>query len=81
MPSAMQATRAFDVEGIQNEKPVKSMKRAMSGKVLRRRLRRPKVSIVYIAGMAKMKFITPKPRDAASADWSEKPEVEKTLLE
>ena len=40
-------------EGIQKEKPVKSRKSDINGKVVRRRLRRPKVSIVYTAGMAK----------------------------
>ena len=80
MPKAIHATRA-SFAGTQNEKPVKSRKSAMSGKVLRSRLRRPKVSIVYIAGMAKRKFMTPKPREAARADWSEKPEEEKMLLE
>ncbi|KAL1606709.1 hypothetical protein SLS60_004116 [Paraconiothyrium brasiliense] len=79
--SAIQITRASVVDGIQKEKPVKSKKKAMSGKVLKRRLRRPKVSIVYKAGIAKRKLMTPNPREAASADWSEKPEFEKMLLE
>jgi hypothetical protein len=46
MPKAMQAMWAVLSAGIQKEKPVKNMKSAMSGKVVRRRLRRPKVSIV-----------------------------------
>jgi len=46
MPTAMQAMWAGESEGIQKEKPVKNRNRDMSGKVVRRRLRRPKVSIV-----------------------------------
>lgn len=51
---------------------MKKRQRDMRGKVERRRLRRPKVSIVKKAGMAKRKFRAPKPRDAPRAESSER---------
>jgi hypothetical protein len=48
----------------------------MLGNVKRRRPRRPKVSIVHIAGNAKTKLTSPKPKDARSEvvksapDWA-----------
>lgn len=65
----MQAVRAvLFVSGIQKLKPVKNIARDINGKVVRRRLRRPKVSIVFMAGIANRKFITPQPREAPRAE-------------
>jgi len=52
---------------------VKRRKRAMSGKVVSSRLRRPKRSMVKTAGSAKSQFITPKPKEARRAEVSLKP--------
>jgi hypothetical protein len=77
----MQATRASVLGGIQKEKPVKRRERAIKGKVVRRRLRRPKVSIVWMAGRAKTKFMMPKPREAVREERGVKPEREKMAVE
>ena len=58
--------------GMKKEKPVKKRKIDISGKVVRSRFRRPKVSIVYTAGIANSQFIKPKPREAAKAEMGEK---------
>ena len=52
----------------QKEKPVQKRKRERKGKVKRRRLRRPKVSIVRKAGRAKRKFRMPVPMEARRAE-------------
>lgn len=66
-PSATQAMWAVLVSGIKNENPVKNRHKLIIGKVVRRRLRRPKVSMVYRAGMANKKLMTPQPIEAPSA--------------
>jgi|SRR5712664_3635584 hypothetical protein len=71
-PRATQAIRASEELGIQKLNPVKNKHRDMRGKVVRSRLRRPKVSMVYTAGMAKRKLITPQPREAPRALISER---------
>ena len=53
--------------------PAASNVQNMLGKVESRRPRRPKVSIVQIAGKAKRKFTNPKPNEAMSAVFSEAP--------
>ena len=53
----------------------------MSGKVVRRRLRLPKVSIVYTAGKAKSQLMRPKPKEARSAWMLSKPDWEKMVEE
>ena len=55
----------------QNEKPVQKRKIERKGKVKRRRLRRPKVSIVRKAGRAKIQFRMPVPMEARRAEDSE----------
>ena len=52
---------------IQKEKPVQKRKMERKGKVKRRRLRRPKVSIVRKAGRAKTQFRIPVPMEARRA--------------
>jgi hypothetical protein len=54
--------------------PVYNKERDMSGNVVRRRFRRPNVSIVYMAGIANKKLMIPKPRDAQRAETSLNPE-------
>lgn len=49
----------------------------MFGKVKRRRPRRPKVSMVQMAGQAKAKFTAPKPKLASRAVCKEAPVSEK----
>lgn len=53
-----------------------SRKSAMRGNVVSKRLRRPKVSIVYTAGIANKKLMMPKPRLARRAAISVNPELE-----
>jgi hypothetical protein len=53
----------------------------MFGKVKRRRARRPKVSIVQMAGKAKMKLIRPNPKEAKRAWKSLKPDFLKMVAE
>jgi hypothetical protein len=69
------------LSGIQKLNPVKNIQRDIRGKVVRRRLRRPKRSIVHMAGRAKRKLIMPKPREAARALISLKPESRKICEE
>ncbi len=44
------------------------MKIDISGKVVKRRFRLPKVSMVYMAGIANSQLMSPKPSDADRAD-------------
>ncbi len=53
---------------MRKQKPTKKRQMDIKGNVIRRRLRRPKVSIVYTAGRAKTQFMIPKPREADRAD-------------
>jgi hypothetical protein len=53
----------------------------MLGKVKRRRDRRPKVSMVTNAGIAKMKLTAPKPKEPKSAMKSEAPPSRKIVEE
>lgn len=69
------------VFSIQNENPVNRRKRAMNGKVVSKRLRRPKVSIVYTAGMANKKLMMPNPMLARRAAMWENPESTKITEE
>jgi hypothetical protein len=57
MPMAMHARRGFVVWlGIRKEKPVIRRVTVRRGRVIRRSVRRPRVSIVVIAGIEKTKF-------------------------
>lgn len=56
-------------------------KRDIRGKVVSKRLRRPKVSMVYTAGMANKKLMMPKPRLARRAEILENPEFTKITEE
>lgn len=58
-------TRAELDSSMKNIDPAQKSIRAIQGKVVRRRLRRPKVSIVQIAGKAKTVLTSPKPKDAS----------------
>lgn len=66
------AVRAWSFS-IQNEKPVQKRKMDISGNVVSSRLRRPKVSIVYTAGRAKIQFVIPQPNDTRRASRSPNP--------
>ncbi len=72
IPVATMAVRVC-VSSIQNEKPVQKRKMDISGNVVRRRLRRPKVSIVYTAGRAKIQFVIPQPSETSRASRRPKP--------
>lgn len=72
MPNAMQPVRGPSA-GIQKLKPVKRRNSDKKGYVVSRRLRRPKVSIVWIAGTAKTQLIRPKPSEALRAEIGENP--------
>lgn len=63
--------------GIKELRPATNMVTAIIGRVRRRRDRRPKVSIVQIAGKAPTKFMKPKTQEARRALKSLKPESEK----
>jgi hypothetical protein len=52
----------------------------MLGKVKSKRERRPKVSIVQMAGQAKTKLTRPKPKEAMRASFSVAPACLKTVL-
>lgn len=80
-PSATHAILAVDDSGIQKLKPVKKRQSDIRGKVVKRRFLRPKVSIVYMAGMAKRKLMMPNPRDADRALISERFACKKTSEE
>ena len=67
--------------GMRKHKPAASSVQAIFGKVKRSSDRRPKVSIVHIAGQAKMKLTRPKPKEAISASLSVAPASEKTVEE
>lgn len=77
----MHPRRAGLSSGMKNEKPVKNSIIAMSGKVTRSRLRRPKVSMVYMAGIANRKLIAPPPKEVRSAALREKPAFWKIAVE
>lgn len=53
----------------------------LTGKVVRRRFLLPKLSMVQNAGRAKRKLMTPKPREAHSADISLKLAARKISVE
>jgi hypothetical protein len=52
---------------MKKEKPVKRRNIHMNGNVVRSRLRRPNVSIVYTAGIAKSQLTIPVPRETRRA--------------
>jgi hypothetical protein len=66
IPVATQARRAISAV-IQKENPVNSKNIDISGNVVSRSLRRPKVSMVYIAGRAKTQLVIPQPSDVMRA--------------
>ena len=70
-----------DHDGTYNANPVTKRKIDMSGNVVRSNARRPNVSIVKMAGAAKIQLRAPKPRDAASADMVLKPDSSKMVAE
>lgn len=80
IPKATHPIRAW-VFSIQNENPVNSRNNDMRGKVVSKRLRRPKVSIVYTAGMANKKLMMPKPRLARRAEILVNPDSAKITEE
>jgi hypothetical protein len=61
--------------------PVKARKKPIVGKPKRRRVRRPKLSIVFIAGIAPNQLIIPNPQLAKRALNWEKPLSTKILDE
>jgi hypothetical protein len=61
------APRRPELLGILNENPAPSRDHTMLGKVAEISARRPKVSIVQMAGQAKAKLTRPKPHEARSA--------------
>jgi hypothetical protein len=63
------------------QSPAASSDQAMLGNVKRRRARRPKVSIVQMAGKAKRKLMSPKPKEAKRAWKSVKPDFLKMVEE
>lgn len=65
--------------GRKNDIPHHSRQRPISGNVVRSRLRRPKVSIVYMAGMAKSQLVTPVPKDTSRAWLRENPASSKMV--
>lgn len=67
--------------GAQKENPVHSRHNPIKGNVVKRRFRRPKVSMVYIAGIANNQFVTPVPKETNSAFDREKPESMKIWVE
>jgi hypothetical protein len=58
---------ALEELGISEQRPTAKRLHAMFGNVNSNKLRRPYVSIVQIAGQAKMKLIRPKPNEANRA--------------
>ncbi len=66
---------------IQNENPVQSDVIQRKGNLKSRRLRRPHVSMVKKAGMAKSQFRIPVPIDTSNADGSLNPESVKIAVE
>lgn len=75
IPRQMHVVLAFIMVpwGIEKLKPVKNMKADIRGNVVKSKLRRPKVSIVYMAGIAKSQLIIPNPRLADKAEIGKKP--------
>ena len=67
MKRAMAPRRPEPSPGIRKQRPAASKVHAMFGKVKSNNERRPKVSIVQMAGQANTKLTRPKPNDAMSA--------------
>lgn len=67
--------------GMSVQRPAASSVHAIWGKVKSRRERRPKVSMVQMAGQAKMKLTMPKPKEARRALYSDVPASLKIVLE
>ena len=64
---------------IREQSPTASILQAMLGKVNKSNARLPKVSMVQIAGKAKMKLMSPNPQDAQNAFSSDAPAFLKTV--
>ena len=77
----MSGKRAALLSGSKNIKPVAIKHQAMFGKVNKSKKRRPKVSMVQIAGHAKMKLMSPNPKDARRHWRGEKPPCSKIVEE
>lgn len=77
----MSGSRAALLSGSKNINPVAIKHQAMFGKVKRSKKRRPKVSIVQIAGHAKIKLMRPKPNDARRHCRGENPPCSKIVEE
>lgn len=65
--------------GIVNERPAADITRAIGNRVRRRRERRPRVSMVQMAGKAPRKLTRPKMQEARRAAEGEKPASEKMV--
>jgi hypothetical protein len=65
MKNAMQGILALLEVGMRKQSPAASRHQAIFGNVVRSRLRRPKVSMVYTAGKAKTKRTSPNPIEAS----------------
>lgn len=65
MKNAMSGMRAPESSGMRKHSPAARRHQAMLGNVVRSKLRRPNVSMVYTAGKAKMNKTIPKPIDAS----------------
>ena len=67
--------------GMKKENPVPRRVHAICGNVKSSSVRRPKVSMVHIAGKAKMKLTIPNPKDARRAFMVDAPASAKTVEE
>ena len=63
----MRGSRALDSSGRPYTPPVTNKQIAMNGNVHSSKVLRPKVSMVYQAGIAKTKVMAAKPQDASRA--------------
>lgn len=77
----MSGSLAEESSGSKKQQPAATRHHAMLGKVKRRRFRRPKVSIVLMAGMANTKVTSPKPNDANKTSRVLLPVCAKTVEE
>lgn len=81
MKNAIMPKCAGLLSGIKLHIPAASRDQAMLGKVKSSKVRRPKVSMVQIAGQAKTKLTRPKPKEAMRASASLAPARRKTVEE
>ena len=81
MNTAISPRCAFDELGMREHRPTARRLHAMFGNVNSSKLLRPYVSMVQIAGQAKIKLIRPKPNEANKAVLREAPESKKMVDE